>query len=169
MGGVRGDAQDAVPAGGSAPDPAHFARFLAESAEGARGCSHSKQRAHAFAAFSRPSLAVLPSPTGDETEAGVSAGIRRTRCGGHRRTVGTGAGRAQSPIARSPLRTIASPPGTPLGAHAQEAPKPCRPRSTGGGGPGGRTPPGSQLFGGYVQEPARHSVPPVDERPRAPA
>ena len=63
-------------------DPAHFANFLAESAEGSRGYTQTKQRACAIAAFSR--LALLPSPSGDETVSGVRAGIRRTRCGGRR-------------------------------------------------------------------------------------
>ena len=42
-------------------DHAHFANFLAESAEGARGCFQPKQRACAIAAFSR--LALLASPS----------------------------------------------------------------------------------------------------------
>ena len=63
-------------------DPANFANFLAESAEGSRGYTQTKQRACAIAAFSR--LALLPSPAGDGTVSGVRAGIRRTRCGGRR-------------------------------------------------------------------------------------
>ena len=50
---------------------------------------------------------------------------------------GTGAGRTQSSVTRSPLRTISLP---SIGACAQEAPARCRPRPTGGGG---RMPPGS--------------------------
>ena len=61
-------------------DPAHFANFLAESAEGSRGYAQTKQWAGAIDAISR--LALLPSPAGDETVSGVRAGIRRTRCCG---------------------------------------------------------------------------------------
>ena len=59
--------------------------------------------------------------------AGVRAGIRRTRCGGHR-------GRARPIIGYEiPAADDLAPP-PPLGANADEAPARCRPRSTGGGG-----------------------------------
>ena len=57
-----------------------FRTFLAESAEGARGYIRTKHRGRAPS----PRLASFPSPSGDEMVAGVRAGIRSTRCGGHR-------------------------------------------------------------------------------------
>ena len=58
--------------------PAHFANFLAESAEGARSYSQTKQRVCAIRAIS--AIARLPSPAGAEDEVEVRAGVRRSRC-----------------------------------------------------------------------------------------
>ena len=58
--------------------PAHFANFLAETAEGARSYSQTKTRVCAISALSL--VARLPSPSKVEDVREVRAGVRRTRC-----------------------------------------------------------------------------------------
>jgi hypothetical protein len=62
--------------------PAHFADFLAESAEGARSYSQTKSRVCTINALSL--VARLPSPSKVEDVREVRAGVRRTRCVPHR-------------------------------------------------------------------------------------